>query len=63
MNTIISGWMGLVMVTILCGNAWFCATKLGVCWEIIEERYPEQRTFSRNPYPTIARKASGRFAR
>ncbi|XP_046678230.1 amino acid transporter AVT1A-like [Homalodisca vitripennis] len=55
------GWIGLVLVVVFCLNAGYGGTRLGHCWAIIEERYPEFRGQTRNPYPTIANKAVGRW--
>uniref|UniRef100_A0A023F831 Putative amino acid transporter n=1 Tax=Triatoma infestans TaxID=30076 RepID=A0A023F831_TRIIF len=56
-----SGWIGLILITILCLTSCYGGTRLGLCWEILEERYPEYRGTTRNPYPTIASKAVGRW--
>ncbi|XP_045474217.1 amino acid transporter AVT1J-like [Harmonia axyridis] len=57
-----TGWIGLVLLPILCFNAGYSGVKLGKCWEIIEERYPEYRAHVRNPYPAIANVAMGPLA-
>jgi len=44
-------------------NAAFVGIKLGQCWVILEERYPEYREQVRDPYPTIAEKAGGKIGR
>uniref|UniRef100_T1HU60 Aa_trans domain-containing protein n=1 Tax=Rhodnius prolixus TaxID=13249 RepID=T1HU60_RHOPR len=56
-----SGWIGLILLTVLCLTSGYGGTRLGLCWEILEERYPEYRGISRNPYPTIASRAVGRW--
>ncbi|XP_044732011.1 amino acid transporter AVT1I-like [Chrysoperla carnea] len=56
-----TGWIGLILVVILCFNAGFGGTCLGACWDIIEERFPEHRGRTRNPYATIANRAIGRW--
>uniref|UniRef100_A0A0A9ZCL0 Proton-coupled amino acid transporter 4 n=2 Tax=Lygus hesperus TaxID=30085 RepID=A0A0A9ZCL0_LYGHE len=58
-----SGWVGLVLVVYFCVNSCYGGTRLGVCWEIIEERYPEHRGLVRNPYPMIAQYAVGKWGR
>nr|CAD7258679.1 unnamed protein product [Timema shepardi] len=58
-----SGWIGLVLVVVFCINAGYGGTRLGACWAILEERYPEHRVPVRNPYATIAYKAYGKRAR
>ncbi|KAK7865356.1 hypothetical protein R5R35_006837 [Gryllus longicercus] len=55
-----AGWIGLVLIVCFCVNAGYGGTRLGACWTIIEERYPEHRTPVRNPYPIIALIAFGR---
>nr|CAD7395814.1 unnamed protein product [Timema cristinae] len=57
------GWIGLVLVVVFCINAGYGGTRLGACWAILEERYPEHRVPVRNPYATIAYKAYGKRAR
>ncbi|XP_069669918.1 uncharacterized protein [Periplaneta americana] len=56
-----SGWIGLALIVYFCINAGFGGTKLGECWSILEERYPEYRKPVRNPYATIAYKAVGKW--
>lgn len=46
-----------------CINAGYGGTRLGACWDIVEERYPEHRGRTRNPYATIAYRAVGRWGR
>ncbi|XP_039287493.1 amino acid transporter AVT1A-like isoform X1 [Nilaparvata lugens] len=55
------GWIGLVLVVVFCLNACYGGCRLGKCWTILEERYPEHRASSRNPYSTIAYRAYGRW--
>ncbi|XP_014248176.1 amino acid transporter AVT1A-like isoform X2 [Cimex lectularius] len=56
-----AGWIGLIIIVIFCVNACFGGTRLALCWEIIEERYPEYKGTTRNPYPTIADKTVGKW--
>lgn len=56
-----SGWIGLVLIVYFCVNAGYGGTRLGACWAILEERYPEYRSPVRNPYATIAYRAVGRW--
>ncbi|BES98459.1 amino acid transporter [Nesidiocoris tenuis] len=58
-----SGWIGLGLVIFFCVNSCYGGTRLGLCWEIIEERYPEHRGQTRNPYPMIAQYALGKWGR
>ncbi|XP_067002631.1 uncharacterized protein [Anabrus simplex] len=55
-----AGWIGLVLILYFCVNAGYGGTRLGACWAILEERYPEHRDPVRNPYATIAYRAFGR---
>ncbi|KAK9739118.1 Transmembrane amino acid transporter protein [Popillia japonica] len=57
-----SGWIGLILLVVFCFNAAFGGTRLGACWQILEERFPECRKKTRNPYATIAQKAVGKYA-
>lgn len=56
-------WPGLFLFVFFCLNAGYGGTRLGLCWDIVEERYPEHRGRTRNPYPTIAHRAVGRWGR
>ncbi|KAF5278130.1 hypothetical protein FQR65_LT03646 [Abscondita terminalis] len=55
------GWIGIVLLVVFCINAGIGGNCLGNCWNILEERYPEYRTSSRNPYSTIAYRAVGKW--
>jgi vesicular inhibitory amino acid transporter len=44
-------------------TAAYVGTKLGTCWVILEERWPEFREQVRDPYPSIAEKAVGPWGR
>ncbi|KAL1117319.1 hypothetical protein AAG570_004645 [Ranatra chinensis] len=57
------GWIGMVVLIVLALNAFYGATRLGICWQIVEERYPEHRGATRNPYPTIGYRAVGNWGR
>jgi hypothetical protein len=52
-----------VLIVYFCVNAGYGGTRLGACWAILEERYPEYRSPVRNPYATIAYRAVGRWGR
>lgn len=58
-----SGWIGLILIIILCVTSCYGGTRLGLCWDIIEERFPQYQGSTRSPYPTIAEKAVGRWGR
>lgn len=51
-----------MLLVVFCFNAAYGGTRLGACWQILEERFPEHRNKTRNPYATIARKAVGKWA-
>lgn len=59
----IPGWMGIVLVIVFCINAGYGGSRLGACWEILEERYADYRKPVRNPYATIAYRAIGNWGR
>lgn len=56
-----AGWIGIVLLVVFCFNAAYGGSRLGACWAIVEERYPEYRERVRNPYATIAYRAVGRW--
>nr|XP_022910331.1 amino acid transporter AVT1J-like [Onthophagus taurus] len=58
-----SGWIGIILLIVFCFNAGYSGSCLGACWYILEERYPELRRKTRNPYGTIAQKSFGKYAR
>lgn len=58
-----SGWIGLILVLVFCVNSCYGGTRLAICWEILEERYPEYKGSTRNPYPAIAERAVGQWCR
>ena len=55
------GWIGVVLLVVFCLNACYGGICLGYCWNILEERYTEYRTTTRNPYSSIAFRAVGRW--
>lgn len=57
------GWMGLFLLLIFCVTAGYSGTRLGACWDILEERFPEHRGRTRNPYSMIAYRAVGQRCR
>nr|BAN20757.1 vesicular inhibitory amino acid transporter, putative [Riptortus pedestris] len=58
-----SGWIGLVLIILFCINSAYGGTRLGKSWDILEERYPEYKGSTRDPYPAIAEKAMGKYGR
>ena len=58
-----TGPAGLALLIYFTLNGAFVGTRLGLCWLMVEERYPEYRGKCRDPYPTIAEKAFGKVGR
>merc|ERR1711962_182213 len=58
-----TGPTGFVLLGFFSITAIFVGTRLGHCWIMLEERYPEFREQVRDPYPTIAEKAVGKVGR
>ncbi|XP_047477139.1 amino acid transporter AVT1B-like isoform X1 [Penaeus chinensis] len=54
-----TGWLGVPMLILFCTMVGFSGTRLGKCWVILEERYPEYKKPCRQPYMEIADKALG----
>jgi len=52
-----TGPAGLALLLYFTVNAMFVATRLGLCWIMVEERYPEYKEGCRDPYMVIAEKA------
>ena len=57
------GWWGLLLIVLFTLNACYSGTRLGMCWVILEERFPEFKGIIRDPYPTIGEKAVGKWGR
>ncbi|XP_045138352.1 amino acid transporter AVT1J-like [Portunus trituberculatus] len=55
-----AGWAGLPLMVLMCLAVGFAGTRLGMCWVLLEERWPEYRMPCRRPYPAIARRALGK---
>ncbi|XP_064489802.1 uncharacterized protein LOC135401363 isoform X1 [Ornithodoros turicata] len=55
-----SGWTGVAVVVWGALSAGYSGSKLGTCWTILEERWEEYKSQTRNPYPSIAYRAFGR---
>ena len=62
-NAMLLGWIGLPMLFIFCVSVAFSGTRLGHCWVILEERWPEYRKPARQPYMEIAYRAFGKPGR
>lgn len=58
-----TGPAGLALLIYFTINGAFVGTRLGLCWLMVEEKYPEYRGKCRDPYPTIAEKAFGKVGR
>lgn len=54
-----AGWGGLPLMVVLALAVGFAGTRLGMCWVLLEDRWPQYRTPCRRPYPAIARRALG----
>ena len=50
----------MILILLFTANAGFSGTRLGLCWVMLEERYPEFKGEVRDPYPSIAEKAIGK---
>ena len=62
-HCVCSGWAGLLLILMFTINSGFTGTRLGLCWIMLEERYPEFRGQVRDPYPAIGEKAVGLWGR
>ena len=59
-----TGTAGIALLIYFTLNGAFVGTRLGYCWLMVEEDNPEFKTTKcRDPYPTIADKAFGKFGR
>lgn len=58
-----TGWIGLVLILMCCLGSGYCGISIGKCWVILQERFPEYRKHSRDPYPSIAFEAVGMWGR
>jgi len=59
-----TGWTGLLMMLVFCGLVGYSGTRLGVCWVILEERWPERYLKeARQPYMEIAERSYGMIGR
>ncbi|CAB3361564.1 Hypothetical predicted protein [Cloeon dipterum] len=57
-----SGWIGPVLLVLMSLVACYGGSRLGKCWTILEERYPEiypKHLQTRNPYACIAHRTLG----
>ncbi|XP_075530794.1 uncharacterized protein LOC142563939 isoform X1 [Dermacentor variabilis] len=58
-----TGWFGLFLIVASALASGYSGWKLGACWTILEERWAEYRGHVRDPYPSIAFRAYGKWAR
>jgi len=59
-----TGPWGLLLLAYFTVNGAYVGTRLGHCWIMVEEQFPEMRREKcRDPYPTIAEKAVGKVGR
>ena len=65
LSNIFSGWIGAPMMILFCTFVAFSGTRLGECWVILEERWPEEfkNKNTRQPYMEIAEKTLGMAGR
>ncbi|KAL7642164.1 UNVERIFIED_CONTAM: hypothetical protein RMT77_006724 [Armadillidium vulgare] len=54
-----ASWGGAFMIFFFCVSVAFSASRLGMCWSILEERWEEYRKPARQPYMEIASRALG----
>ncbi|KAK8746197.1 hypothetical protein OTU49_017293 [Cherax quadricarinatus] len=55
-----TGWWGVGVLVTSCIIVGFSACRLGTCWVILEERWPEYQRACRKPYPAMAYRTLGR---
>lgn len=56
-----AGPMGFVMLFLGCLASGYCGVVLGRSWTLLRARHPEYQQHVRDPYPTIGRKAVGKW--
>lgn len=57
------GWTGAGIILLFTINSCYGGTRLGLCTNILMERYDEFRHEIRDPYPSIGEKAFGKIGR
>ena len=57
------GWAGVALIFIFTVVSCYCGTRLGICANILAERYEEFRNEIRDPYPAMGFKAYGKPGR
>ena len=62
-NNLLSGWLGIVMLSMFCALVAYSGTRLGISWVILEERWPEYRQPVRQPYMEIGYRSLGKIGR
>lgn len=55
------GWYGILIILVGAVASGWTGIQLGQAWEILQHRWPEFRGHTRNPYPSIGRKAFGSY--
>uniref|UniRef100_A0A6A7FQN6 Proton-coupled amino acid transporter 2-like n=1 Tax=Hirondellea gigas TaxID=1518452 RepID=A0A6A7FQN6_9CRUS len=59
-----TGWIGVPMMVLFCVMVGLSATRLGYCYNMLEERWPEAYAKpARQPYMEIADRAFGKYGR
>ncbi|KAK7065257.1 hypothetical protein SK128_001565 [Halocaridina rubra] len=54
-----TGWLGIPMMLVFCVSVGFSGSRLGKCWIMLEERWPEYKKPVKQPYMEMAYKAMG----
>ena len=58
-----TGWAGVAILVLFTIVSCYCGTRLGICANILAERYDEFRHEIRDPYPAMGFKAYGQPGR
>lgn len=58
-----TGWSGIALMIFFGICSAYSGSRLGICWIILEERWPQYRVAARQPYMDIAYRALGQCGR
>lgn len=58
-----TGWIGIVVIALICAVSAYTGHILGRCWIIVQDRYPEMRGHIRYPYPAMGQVTFGKPGR
>ena len=58
-----TGWAGVAIIFVFTLVSCYCGTRLGICANILAERFEEFRVEIRDPYPAMGFKAYGKPGR